>query len=88
VLGKDGHLKVAAIWSEAEQQLGWDTAKGPALFNFRRFAHLRKMIKSLVAVGDAVDYADAVVGNEQGAVGRGGHAYWSAIHEVTLGVGH
>jgi len=44
--------------------------------------------RRLVAVGDAVDYADAVVGNEQGAVGRGGYAYWSAIHEVTLGVGH
>jgi hypothetical protein len=36
VLGKDGDLKVAAIRSEAEQQLGWDTPKGPALFNSAR----------------------------------------------------
>jgi len=72
-----------------KQSSGWAGAvqkELPSLISVVRT--LTEKDKKLLAVGNAVDYADAVVGNEQGAVGRGGYAYWSAIHEVTLGVGH
>ena len=49
---------------------------------------LLESLQALVGVADAVDYAYAVVGDEQGAVRSGGDAYWPAVNESTVGIGH
>ena len=53
----------------------------------RHVTPLAESLQALVAVGDAVDYADAVIGNEQGAVRRSGDAHWPAVNEIAFGIG-